>query len=109
MAEIVVRQENSGSTVSAQVGDSLIVELPENPTTGFQWAPAEFDHSFVAPQTDEFIMGSNTGVGAGGVRVFRFLVRRPGSGRLQLRLARAWAAGAPSKFFEIHITGTPQP
>jgi inhibitor of cysteine peptidase len=103
MAEIAVKQDQNGSTVSAKVGDSLIVELPENPTTGFRWVPGELDASIVAPQSDEFILGSNTGVGAGGVKVFRFLVKGHGSARVQLRLARAWESGVPSKLFEIHI------
>jgi inhibitor of cysteine peptidase len=103
MAEIVIKQENNGSTVSAKVGDSLSVELPENPTTGFRWAPAELDARIVELRTDEFILGSDTAVGAGGVRVFRFLVKGPGSACLQLKLVRAWESGASSKLFEIHI------
>lgn len=103
MTEIAVRQENNGSTVAAKVGDSLLVELPENPTTAFRWTPAELDASVVALQTDEFILGTNSAVGGGGVRVFRFLATGSGSARLRLKLARAWTSDVPSKLFEIQI------
>ena len=104
MAEIVVKEDQNGGTVSAKVGDSLIVELPENPTTGFRWVSGGLDANIVAPQSDEFILSSNTGVGAGGVRVFRFLVKGHGSALAQLRLARAWEPGVPSRLFGIRIS-----
>ena len=103
MAEIVVKEENDGCTVSANLGDSLTVELPENPTTGFRWAPTELDESIIARGTDELILGSKTVVGVGGIRVFRFRVKGLGRARLQFKLMRAWETSAPSKLFEIHV------
>src|SRR5260370_34070041 len=102
MAEIVVKQENNGSTVSPKVGDSLVVELPEGPTTGFRWAPAELDPTIVELRTDEFIQGKDTAGGGGGFTGLRFLVLRPRNGRPQPKTARVWERGASSKLFEMH-------
>jgi inhibitor of cysteine peptidase len=104
VAEIVVKEEHDGRTVSAKVGDSLTVELPENPTTGFRWAPIDSDASTVALETDEFVLGSKGAVGGGGTRVFRLRVKGLGRARLQFELMRAWESNAPSKLFEIHIS-----
>ena len=103
MAEIVVKQKNIGTTVSARVGDSLRVELPENPTTGFRWVPAELNAGIVDLRADDFLPVGGTAVGAGGVRVFRFHVKGTGSSRLQFKLSRAWESGVPSQLFEIQI------
>jgi inhibitor of cysteine peptidase len=103
MEEIVVSEKNNGGTLAAKVGDTLTVEVPENPTTGFRWAPANLDTSIVELRTDEFRPGGNTAVGAGGVRVFQFIVKAPGRTRLQLKLARAWEPGASSTLFEVSL------
>jgi len=103
VAEIVVKVENDGRTVSAKVGDSLTIELPENPTTGFRWAPVDPDASTVALETDDFIPGSNSAVGGDGIRVFRLRVKSVGRAHMQFKLVRAWESHAASKLFAIHI------
>lgn len=103
MAEIVVKEENDGGAVSAKVGDSLTVELAENATTGFRWAPAEVDPGIIVLDKDELKLDGETAVGAGGTRVFRFQVKGPGSMHLQFKLTRTWDSDAPSKRFGIHV------
>jgi inhibitor of cysteine peptidase len=103
MAEIVVSEKNSGETLAAKVGDRLTVEVQENPTTGFQWAPAGVDANIVELRTNEFRPGSTTAIGAGGVRVFQFIIKAPGHTRVQLELARAWESGASSKIFAVSL------
>jgi inhibitor of cysteine peptidase len=103
VSQIVVSQASNGGTVSARVGDSLIIELPETPTTGFQWSPVALNATIVEQQGDEFTPTSDSTVGGGGTRVFRFLIKGRGSGHLQFKLARAWESGPPSTHFDIRL------
>jgi inhibitor of cysteine peptidase len=103
MAEIVAREKNNGDTLAARVGDTLTIEVPENPTTGFRWAPVGVDSNMVDLQTDDFRPEVSAAVGGGGVRLFRFLVKAPGLVRLQLKLVRTWESGAASKTFDVTL------
>jgi inhibitor of cysteine peptidase len=103
MAEIAITEANKGSTVSARAGDTLVIQLPEIPTTGFRWVPAVSDGHILELQNDDFVLAAKSGVGGGGLRVFRFFVKSRGSASLQFRLARAWESRAPSAVFEIFV------
>src|SRR5207249_4116172 len=37
MVEVMLTEAQNGSSVEAQSGDDLLVELEENPTSGFRW------------------------------------------------------------------------
>src|SRR5262249_11420563 len=106
MAEITITEANKGSTVSARAGDTLVIQLPEIPTSGFRWVPAVSDGQILDLQKDDFVLDPNSGVGGGGLRVFRFLVKGRGSTSLQFSLARAWETRAPSAVFEILVKVT---
>jgi inhibitor of cysteine peptidase len=106
MSEIVVTQANSSGMVSANVGDTLVIQLPETPTTGFRWTPVVLDAQILEPQGDTFILGAASGVGGGGMRVFRFGVKGQGNTSLQFKLARAWESRPSAAVFDVHVTVT---
>jgi len=103
MTDIVVSEMDLGREVVARAGDALVVRLPENPTTGFRWALASPDGNVLALMRDEFQAPAQAGVGAGGLRVFRFATKRPGSARIEFKLARAWEAAAPKALFSVDV------
>ena len=103
MVDIVVTEADLGREVAARVGDAVVVQLPENPTTGFRWALASPQGDVLDLAHDGFQPSAQTSVGAGGLRVFRFRAKRAGSGRIELRLARAWESGPPKAAFSVDV------
>jgi inhibitor of cysteine peptidase len=103
MADIVITEADRGREVEARVGDVLVVQLPENPTTGFRWALASPDSKVLGLARDDFQRSARGGVGAGGLRVFRIAAKHAGSARIELKLARAWEAAPPRALFSADV------
>ncbi|HXX11886.1 MAG TPA: protease inhibitor I42 family protein [Burkholderiales bacterium] len=103
MADIVVTEADLGRKMTARVGDTVVVRLPENPTTGFRWALASPQGDVLDLAHDDFQASEQTGVGAGGLRVFRFGAKHAGSGRIELKLTRAWESGPPKAAFSVDV------
>jgi len=91
-----LRQEDSGSHRTAQVGEELTVVLTENPTTGYRW------HSKIdaraLQQTGDRYEGPPGPRGAAGTRQLTFRVLRPGPARLQIVKRRPWEDTAVEEF-----------
>ena len=103
MPDLAVTEGHNGGTVSAKVGDVLVVQLSENPTTGFRWVPASVDTNTLALAGDEFQSVASSGVGGGGLRIFRFATRSQGSSTLELKLTRSWESGPPRAIFTVRV------
>jgi inhibitor of cysteine peptidase len=103
MPDVVVTEADLGREVVALVGDALVVQLPENPTTGFRWALASFSSNTLELARDEFQTAAEAGVGGGGLRMLRFVARRAGKVRIELKLARAWESGPPKAVFGVDV------
>ncbi len=106
MAEIVVGAGENGRLFGVAVGDSVRIELPENPTTGFRWQmePSSFEGvSALRLQSVEYQTADRTGVGGGGRRVFRFSAVARGHVSLRLELLREWERQAARETFVITV------
>jgi len=103
MAEIVLSDAAHGRAVPAQVGDTIVVELAENPTTGFRWTVTAIDTRALQAAGDEFRRDPRAGVGGGGLRVFRFTARKRGTTSLELKLARSWESGSARAIFAVRL------
>ncbi len=106
MAEILVGEGHNGGAISAKPGDTIVIQLPENPTTGYRWNVAEADARLLQPQSDNFTPGG-AGLGAAGLRVLRYLARGQGEGSVTLYLARPWEPNAPRLQFSIRVNVNP--
>ena len=92
MAEIVLTQAQNGQSVRAAVGDTIVVQLAENPTTGYRWvARIGPGLSLVGDE----LVGATATPGAGSERVFRIAARAPGAARIDAALGRSWEPNAP--------------
>ena len=104
MAEIVVNADGNRRLIAMAVGDSLRLELPENPATGFRWQiqPSSLEgmSALWLQSVDHQMEGREAG---GGRRVFRFSAEAPGQASLCLELAPAWEGGAACETFVITI------
>jgi len=90
-----------GSTVSLLPGQTLIIRLPENPTTGYRWA---VDMSGGMTLVSDDFSPTGAGVGAGGTRTLEWTSPALGSQRITLALRRPWeAAEAAIRRFTVTI------
>lgn len=92
MAEITLGEVENGKSVVASVGDVIVVCLPENPTTGYQWTFGEMHKGLLALQDTTFSPGA--AIGSGGPKIFRLQVKQKGVVHVELKLWREWEGDA---------------
>ncbi|MFO1423822.1 MAG: protease inhibitor I42 family protein [Candidatus Competibacteraceae bacterium] len=90
---ILTRADNNRSA-ELQVGERLIVRLPENPTTGYTWAIDETDSRLLALVSTDYASPETESIGVRGQRAFVFTVRQPGEVALKLKYWRFWEGDA---------------
>lgn len=101
-----VGPEKQGQSVELVVGQSLLLTLPANPTTGYQWqlrmsASPVLEQIGAAQYTAD---PAPTGmVGRGGQSQWRFRAVSPGLDRLQLVYVRPWQPEQSAQEFELIV------
>jgi predicted secreted protein len=117
--EITLRAEQAGEVVHVRPGDTIVVDLEENLSTGYSWEVDELDESVVertastavAPTVAPTGAPSGALLGAAGRRVLTFTARAPGDAGVRLALRRPWEGGGPparTLTFPVSVTA-PQP
>jgi len=87
--------------VLLQEGERLMVALPGNPTTGYQWTAVEEPGFLEAlPGVEYLPEATPTPIGAGGTFFFRYLAGEAGEGTLSFAYQRPWEE-APVESFSI--------
>ncbi len=100
----ILEMSDSGSTLELEVGDTFIVTLTGNPSTGFAWLVEDYDDTVVL-MTDEGYTdnAANDRVGAGGEFAFEFEATRPGEADLELHYRRSWEDAPAERVFTLHL------
>lgn len=89
MAKLNFEFADNNKTVKAKVGDTFVITLPENATTGFQWNVASFTEPTVAVEARGARPAASTTMGAGGsAAIFQFRATAIGRGNITLMLSR---------------------
>src|SRR4051812_11914598 len=102
MSGVVLNDTDNGSSVRVQPSEEVVLELQENPTTGYRWtiettgdAIKEIESTYVA---------SSGAIGGAGLRSIRFVGARPGTADIHGTLRRPWEASDRSlKQFDVTI------
>lgn len=86
---------NPGNTLpdGAKIeGEILIIELEENPTTGFSWKYNEYDTSILELLDDEYMPDSveTDIVGSGGIHHYEFRGLSEGETTLTFKYIKSW-------------------
>jgi inhibitor of cysteine peptidase len=97
-----VDQGFDGREVSLRVGESLVLSLPENPTTGFTWEIHETGSPACALR-DTVFDPPTAGVGRGGTRRWRFEAVQAATSTLALVYRRASEDRPPARRFRLTI------
>jgi len=86
----VLTSDDDGSTVKLTVGETLDVELPGNPTTGFEWTEDDPLPTVLESLSSEYAQddADSEMVGVGGTYTFHYEVAEEGEGVLALTEAR---------------------
>lgn len=85
---LVVDRTQKNGTVTIEVDAPFMVQLPENPTTGYRWHLQPPDDSVVTLLEDGF-EASKGGLGIGGMRRWKLQATHAGTTRLETRLSRS--------------------
>jgi inhibitor of cysteine peptidase len=93
---LTVDASYSGKQVELSVGQSLILTLASNATTGYRWTVVknsdegvlhESGHEYIAPKTNL--------VGAGGKEAWTFKAMKKGTSTISMEYSRPWEEGTP--------------
>ena len=94
----------SGTTVEAAVGDTVVVTLEANATTGYEWQFTAGD-TFVIEQNEYAPSPAPSNmVGTGGTQVVKLKVTKAGSSDLLGYYVRPWETPSPSPQPDFQMT-----
>ncbi len=99
-------QQQSQCPLSLGNGQSLLLTLPSNPTTGFRWVLRDDADAVLERLGPEVYSNPEDSglVGSAGLSTWRFKVKQAGAGNLQLTYQRPWETEvAPAKTFDCAI------
>lgn len=95
-APVTVHGLDNGKPITLVKGQTLLVTLPSNPTTGYSWAVTSIDASILQQQGDpQYTAPANAMPGAGGTQTFTFIAAAPGTTTLTLGYRRPFEANTP--------------
>lgn len=97
---LIVEKDNE-RTIDIPAGESFRIRLPENASTGYQWAVDHFDGEYLELVSAEPHYGAKA-VGSGGEVEFVFKGKNAGSGEIDLKKWRHWE-GDSSVISRFHL------
>ena len=103
MGTVHLSQTSPSRTVQARVGEDLVLELDENPTTGYTWTAESADADALQLATGSYRAGDGAFAGAAGKRQFHFIATMPGEVQLSFRLARPWEQDAAAARITVAV------
>lgn len=98
---ITIDKTHHGKKIVTKKGDTIKVQLAENPTTGYQWEINLMDDKHLKSTQKEYDM-SGEAFGAGGMKTFYLEVINEGTSVLHTSLAKPWE-NEPVDTFSVTI------
>jgi len=94
----------SGKQVELSVGQSLVVTLESNATTGYSWALVQNSDDSVLNETGhEYIAPQTTLIGAGGNEEWTFKALKKGTSTISMGYSRPWESIPPVETFDLTV------
>lgn len=101
---MALNQDSNGQEYSVPAGQTFLLSLNSNPSTGFQWNPGSWDEKVVSLSSRNFETGGNKALaGQGGLESFVFKARNPGSTEINLTYARPWESVQPQQTYSLKV------
>jgi inhibitor of cysteine peptidase len=106
---IKVGEAEQGHTIDLAPGDTLLVQLPGNPSTGYAWTMAEGDSKVIQAAGHPRFTLERDLAGSPGVVEVRYTAVTTGSTRLRLAYRRPFEPNdAPARNFDIAVEVRPR-
>ncbi len=86
--KIVLTRNDCGSSIDIAVDEEFVIQLPENPSTGYRWHLNA--DSGVIVLSSVFGPASSAAPGAAGVHTWTLCAQNAGRVRVRLKLWRSW-------------------
>ena len=99
----VVDMNDSGSTIELAVGDSVVIRLHGNPTTGFVWLVEDYDETMIFMVDQSYTETAGGGVGAAGLFEFEFEATRSGDADVEFQYRRSWEEKPAERVFTLRL------
>lgn len=101
----VALHDDTDCPLTLQRGQTLIVSLPSNPTTGYRWSLQEVSTEQLRSLGPEVFSSPKTDlIGGDGQSTWRFEAAERGDGRLYLTYQRPWESETePAGLFDCRI------
>jgi inhibitor of cysteine peptidase len=94
----------SGKQVELSVGQSLVVTLESNASTGYSWALVQNSDDSVLNKTgNKYIAPQTSLVGAGGNEEWTFKALKKGTSTISLGYSRPWESTPPAETFDLTV------
>jgi inhibitor of cysteine peptidase len=90
MSDLSLTAADNGKIFEVQQGETIVIHLQENPTTGYRWAIDKVDNKILTLQSTDYSQTPGGGIGGSGERRLTFKVMQPGATDLQLKLWQEW-------------------
>ena len=101
MTPLAFSQEN---IISAKTGETFVIELDSNITTGYSWQLAKpLKKEFIRLVSSEYINLHPNVTGAGGKEIWRFITLKKGSTKISFQYSRPWEKQRPAKQISYKI------
>jgi len=107
MANFVLSQADAGRVVAVNPDDTIVVQLEENPTTGYLWKVEQSDSRVLELTSQEYEPAAAGGIGGGGARKMVFRAKQSGTSPLLLKCVRQWEPDNVLGTFSVTIDVQP--
>ncbi len=102
-SEIVLNDNNNGSQITLHIGQTLILRLEGNPSTGFTWEVAEINEAVLRQEGDINFEAESDLPGSPGIQVVQFKPVASGETDLELVYWRPWESEDPAESFLLRV------
>jgi inhibitor of cysteine peptidase len=94
----------TGKQVELVVGQTLVVTLDSNATTGYSWSLSQnSDDSILSNTGNEYIAPQTTLVGAPGKEAWSFEGLKKGNSIISMEYSRPWESTPPAQTFDLTV------
>ncbi len=102
---VALDASDSGSRIQLQKGQTLVVELEHNPSTGYNWEAVDLDQAVLKQVGEPEFEAESDLLGAPGTLTLRFEAAGAGETELSLVYHRSWEEDAePLETFTVQVT-----
>ena len=102
--EIRLDASDNGRQIEVKEGQTLVITLEANPTTGYSWDAVDLDEAILRQTGEPQFESSSKVIGAGGTQITRFETLKAGQTTLRLIYHRPWEKDVePLETFSIQI------